>query len=177
MYKKDGGLRAWRWFVALLIGIFVYVGLHFSNEPVKQWIVRLVYSTEYMHELRELVLGEQSPLIAVNSQPITDFTVIKRQGNGFLVHFEEEVVFSAREKGVIVFTGHTAKMGKVITITYDDHITVTYGYMDDLYHLPYSAVTGGELIGRKAKGEVYIAIEQLGRAFTMQETIDWLHDD
>ena len=91
-----------------------------------------------------------------------------------MLAYEESLSITATKSGVIVYTGHTARTGKVISISYDDGYTVTYGFIDDFYHLPYSSVALGEMIAKKEAGELFIQIEKSGRILNLEETIEWI---
>lgn len=170
-------MKAWRWFAAFIVGCLVYVGMHSSNDTVRAWITRVVYSTDDLQYVRQLLEFESPEMIVTSGQPLTQFTGIKRYGAGFIIRFEEPLTLTAKGPGVIVFTGHTATMRKLISISYDNGITATFGWLDDFYHLPYSAVSAGEVIGFKDSGEIYIEVEQYGVDFTLEQTVDWLRYD
>lgn len=59
------------------------------------------------------------------------FVAIKRYDKGFMLAYEEPVTIAAIQSGVIVYTGHTARTGKVLSIAYDDGYSVTFGFIDD----------------------------------------------
>lgn len=172
-------MKAWQWLTSLALCIVIYFGLNSSNESTRQMIARIVYSTEHMTMMRNTVseLFSKEELVEVtstNNQQLVTFGAIKRYAEGFMLAYEEPLTITATKSGVIVYTGHTARTGKVISISYDDGYTVTYGFIDDFYHLPYSSVVLGEMIAKKEAGELFIQIEKNGRLLNLEETIEWI---
>jgi len=172
-------MKAWQWLTSLALCVVIYFGLNSSNESIRQVIARIVYSTEHMTMMRNTVseLFSEEELVEVtstNNQQLVTFGAIKRYDDGFMLAYEEPLSITATKPGVIVYTGHTARTGKVISISYDDGYTVTYGFIDDFYHLPYSSVALGEVIAKKEAGELFIQIEKSGRTLNLEETIDWI---
>ena len=172
-------MKAWQWLTSLTLCIVIYVGLNSSDESIRQVIARVVYSTEHMTMMRNTVseLFAKEELVEVtstNNQQLVTFGTIKRYAEGFMLAYEEPLTITATKSGVIVYTGHTAQTGKVISISYDDGYTVTYGFIDDFYHLPYSSVVIGEMIAKKEAGELFIQIEKSGRLLNLEETIEWI---
>ena len=172
-------MKAWQWLTSLALCIVIYVGLNSSDESIRQVIARVVYSTEHMTMMRNTVseLFSKEELVEVtstNNQQLVTFGTIKRYAEGFMLAYEEPLTITATKSGVIVYTGHTAQTGKVISVSYDDGYTVTYGFIDDFYHLPYSSVVIGEMIAKKEVGELFIQIEKSGRLLNLEETIEWI---
>lgn len=177
--KKDGDMKAWQWLTSLILCVVIYIGLNSSNESVRHVISRIVYSTEHMTMMRHTVseLFSQEELVEVASTSkgeLVKFVAIKRYDKGFMLAYEEPLTIAAIQSGVIVYTGHTARTGKVLSIAYDDGYSVTFGFIDDFYHLPYSTVAAGEVIGVKEAGELFIQIEKNGRVLSLEETVEWL---
>ena len=177
--KKDGDMKAWQWLTSLILCVVIYIGLNSSNESVRQMLARMVYSTEHMTMIRNTVSGlfSQEELVEVASTANADlvkFVAIKRYDKGFLLAYEAPITITALQSGVIVYTGHTVRTGKVLSVAYDDGYSVTFGFVDDFYHLPYSTVAAGEVIGVKETGELFIQIEKDGRVLSLEETVEWL---
>ena len=172
-------MKAWQWFTSLALCVVIYFGLNNSNESTRQVIARIVYSTEHMTMMRNTMseLFSKEELVEVtstNNRELVTFEAIKRYADGFTLAYEKSLTITATKPGVIVYTGHTARTGKVISISYDDGYTVTYGFIDDFYHLPYSSVVVGELIAKKEAGELFIKVEKSGRILNLEETIEWV---
>ena len=172
-------MKAWQWLTSLILCVVIYFGLNSSNESVRQVLTRVVYSTEHMTMMRNTVseLFTEDELVEVtltNNQQLVTFEAIKRYDDGFMLAYEEPLSIIANKSGVIVYTGHTTRTGKVISISYDDGYTVTYGFVDDFYHLPYSSVALGEVVAKKDEGGLFILIEKGGRTLNLEETIEWI---
>ncbi|HEY4624098.1 MAG TPA: hypothetical protein VIH12_09565, partial [Solibacillus sp.] len=74
------------------------------------------------------------------------------------------------------FTGHTQYNGKSISVIYDNGMTMTFGFVDEFYVLPYTTVGQGTVIATKKGGELYIQIEKDGVIWNMEQTTKWLKD-
>ncbi|MFF5996854.1 M23 family metallopeptidase [Lysinibacillus sp. KU-BSD001] len=174
-------MKAWQWLTSLALCIVIYIGLNSSNESVRQFITSVVYSTEHMTVMRNTVNelfsdDEVVEVASTNQKVLVKFVAIKRYDQGFKLSYEDPITITATQSGVMVYTGHTARTGKVISISYDDGYTVTYGFIDDFYHLPYSTVAQGEVIAMKEQGELFIQIEKNGRVLSLEETVEWIKD-
>ena len=172
-------MKAWQWLTSLILCVVIYIGLNSSNESIRQLLTRIVYSTEHMTMMRNAVGGlfSQEELVEVASTTnaeLVKFVAIKRYDKGFLLSYEAPITLTALQPGVIVYTGHTVRTGKVLSVAYDDGYSVTFGFVDDFYHLPYSTVAMGEVIGVKETGELFIQVEKNGRKLSLEETVEWL---
>lgn len=178
--RMDGGVKKWQWLVALIICAIVYLGQNSSNEAVQQTISRVVYSSEDISFMRstikELFLEESKIEVAapVYGTEMLKFVTISRYDEGYLLEFEEGQTLRALNNGIIVYTGHTATTGKVLSVLYDNSCTVTYGYLDHFTNLPYSTISKGDALATKEAGSLYIQIECDGKILNLEETIEWL---
>lgn len=162
------------WIMLLLCPIVFFLVQHTSIYGEKiiytntdQEMTRKLLKKVFYHEKKD----SNSHSVEVHFPLFTD---IHPHEEGYLLTFDETIPVLALESGLIVYTGYHKKLGKTITVYYDDGITVTYGYLDSFSHLPYTSIDKGHVIAMKNPGLLYIRVEQGKKVFDMEETIEWL---
>lgn len=177
--------KKWNWFAAFFLCIILLIAIRLQESGKMNMDVKeIVYSSQDLtimrNILREIFGHEEKPKITVSSDAVNEelltFSSIKPYESGFLLTYEESVPIVAINDGLVVYTGHSKKMGKTISVFYEDDVTVTYGFVDSFTILPYTTIKKGESIGNKESGDLYIQIEKDGKTFDLEETLSWLQE-
>lgn len=185
LVQKDWmvSLKKWQWLIASIVFVIIYSCNYYGDLATKRVIHSIVYSSDDLVMMRKAVVSilsndeQQLPVSADRSiNQLQLFQTIDRFNDGFLLAYDEPFVLHALYDGMIVFTGHTKYNGKTISIVYDTGATVTFGFVDDFYVLPYTTVTQGMIVATKKSGELYIQIERDGQILNMEQTIRWLKE-
>lgn len=176
-------LKKWQWLIASVLFVIVYSFYSYGDLSAKRIVNKVVYSSEDLLFMRTLLLNirlnndEQVAVSAHSSiEHLQTFETIERYNNGYLLSYEQPFVLNALYNGLVVFTGHTKYNGKSMSVLYDTGVTVTFGYVDEFYVLPYTTVTKGTILATKKTGKLYIQIEQDGNILNMEQTTKWLKD-
>lgn len=176
-------LKKWQWLIASIVFVIIYSCNYYGDIATKRVIHSVVYSSDDLVMMRKAVVNllsnedQQLPVSAdVSISQLQLFETIDRFNDGFLLVYDEPFVLNALYDGMIVFTGHTKYNGKTVSVVYDTGDTVTFGFVDDFYVLPYTTVTKGAVVATKKSGELYIQIERNGEVLNMEETIRWLKE-
>lgn len=176
-------LKKWQWLIAIALFLGIAGANYFGDLTVKRTINKIVYSSDDLLYMRKLVVAitqpedQQITVTAHNSvEQLQMFETIERFNEGFLLTYKEPFVLNALYNGLIIFTGHTQYNGKSISVIYDNGMTMTFGFVDEFYVLPYTTVSKGTVIATKKSGELYIQIEKDGVIWNMEQTTKWLKD-
>lgn len=176
-------LKKWQWLIASILFVVIYSFNYYGDLSTKRVIHSIVYSSDDLVMMRKAVVTmlsndeHQLPVSAhLSISQLQLFQTIERFNDGFLLAYDEPFVLNALYDGLIVFTGHTKYNGKTVSIVYDTGDTVTFGFVDDFYVLPYTTVTKGMIVATKKSGELYIQIERDGQVLNMEQTIHWLKE-
>lgn len=176
--------KKWKWFSAFFLCVIVLIAIRLEESGhIDINVKEIVYSSHDLtimrNVLREL-FGEEKPKITVSSDIINEelltFSSVKPYEEGFLLTYDEPIPIIAINNGLVVYTGHSKKIGKTISIYYEDDTTVTYGYVDSFSILPYTTVEKGKTVANKESGDLYIQIEKDGKIFNLEETLTWLKE-
>lgn len=174
-------LKKWQWLIATALFLFIASANYFGDMAVKRTINKVVYSSNDLAFMRQMIVAvtqdqnKQVPVSVHSSiEQLQLFETIERFNDGFLLTYQQPFVLNALYDGLIVFTGHTKYNGKSMSIIYDVGETVTFGFVDEFYVLPYTTVTKGTVLATKKQGELYIQIEKDGQLLNLQQTIEWL---
>ncbi|HSO56744.1 MAG TPA: hypothetical protein VLQ66_00790, partial [Paenisporosarcina sp.] len=95
---------------------------------------------------------------------------------GVLVSYTTPIQVTAREDGIILFTGHTRHTGKTMTVLYDGGDIVTYGFVENFSNLPYTAVGENDLIAEVQPGSMFVKIERGGIILEPSAVKEWMTD-
>lgn len=176
-------LKKWKWLIASIVFVIIYGCNYYGDISTKRVIHSIVYSSDDLVMMRKAVVNilskdeTQIPVSAdISINQLQLFQTIDRFNDGFLLAYDEPFVLNALFDGLIVFTGHTKYNGKAISIVYDTGDTVTFGFVDDFYVLPYTTVSKGMVVATKKAGKLYVQIERNGQVLNMEETISWLKE-
>lgn len=149
-----------------------------SKQPIVQ---RVVYSSEDLIVVRKalqhvFLQREQIPVstreLAVD---LSAFTKLERFHHGAVLTYAQPILLPALYDGLVVFTGHTKYTGKTMTVLYNEGTTITYGFLDELTHLPYTPLRAGQSIGNQ-QNSLYIQMEQNGEIMNLEELLTWLKE-
>ena len=176
-------LKKWQWLIAIALFLSVASVNYFGDLSMKRTIHKIVYSSDDLVYMRKMVVAltkDKDERLAVTAHSSIEqlqlFETIERYNEGFLLTYKEPFVLNALYDGLIVFTGHTKYNGKSMSIVYDNGVTMTYGFVDDFYVLPYTTVSKGTILATKKGGELYLQIEKQGVLLNMEQTIEWLKE-
>lgn len=176
-------LKKWQWVVASLLFLLIVISDKFGDISVKRTVNQIVYSSEDLIVMRSVLsdfVFRDDKKISVSAdtsiEQLLTYATIERYNKGVLLSFEQGIVLNALYEGLVVFTGHTKYNGKTLSILYENGLTVTLGYVDQFYVLPYTAVAKGTLLASKGKGKLYLQIEDNGNYFNLEQTTKWLKE-
>lgn len=174
-----------KWLVAciLTVGIIGMVQIE-ERDGGNSQIRSLFEEGKDIHIVRSFVMSlmEEDPIeevipVSVSIHPsMTTYESMQPYEDGVLVSYTTPVQVVAREDGLILFTGHTRHTGKTLTVLYDSGDTVTYGFVENFSHLPYTAVAANDLIAEVQPGSMYVQVERNGLFLEPSILSDWIAD-
>ncbi len=167
-----------QWLIAIVLCIGISFVQLYAPEKVKERMHQIVYSSDDILYVRGQItkLFKEEDEIAPVFYPTTmRFHSIEPQGDGFIVQMEGMKVRAGGE-GIILYTGTTRSLGKMMTVFYDqDEVKVTYGLLHTIDQLPYIQVRHDYVLGTvNRKKTFYIMIEKDGESYTLEQTKRWL---
>ncbi|MFC4409902.1 hypothetical protein ACFOZY_05555 [Chungangia koreensis] len=183
----------WRqkWFVALILTISV-IGMAVLEDQriLNTQLTKVVRSGEDFIALRQWTYGilnlpesekvEETETIpvaaATHDSQLAAYYSMQPFKSGVLVSYEEPMAITAKEDGLVIFTGHTRLTGKTVTILYKSGETVTYGFVKTFEKLPYTGVVAGEAIARMETGAMFLEVEQDGMSLDTESIAAWLQE-
>lgn len=175
---------AQRWLLACIVTVVVLVIVRLeASERLSSNVRTIVSSSEDIVLLQRFVkrvIEREENTIAVSSamhsQKLLAFVSAEKFGDGYLLTYHQPPIIQALQDGYIVFTGHTKKTGKTMTIHYGDMV-VTYGMLDAFNKLPYTAVKYGELLALKGNDSpLYLRMEKGGQVLHLDEILPLLKE-
>lgn len=179
----DGGVKKWQWLVAFVLCFTIWATKQMPTTNVTAKIQRVIYSQDdllYMRSTLQAFPIFQREKVEVATYPseqhMLQYTAILPTHKGFLLTFDEQLPLYALQNGIVVYTAYTKETGQTITVHYEDQTTVTYGYLDQLAILPYTAIQKNEQFGMKESGDLYIRIEKEGQILNLEQTLSWLKE-
>lgn len=119
----------------------------------------------------EEVVTVSGPLL---ENPVLEYSTIQPYSEGAVLSLSASQEIGASENGLIIFTGYKKKTGKTISILYDNGETVTYGFVEDFFQLPYTSVSAGEIFASVKRDILYVQVEKDGEVLDTTEIVDWL---
>lgn len=173
-----------RWLLACVVTVIVLVvGKLEANEVINSNVRAVVSSSEDVVLLQKMVKQavnrEDEKIVvstAVQSQKLLEFINATAQDDGYLLTFEKAPTIQALQDGYIIFTGHTKKTGKTMTVHYGK-VAVTYGQLDTFNHLPYTTVVAGEMLALKGTDSpLFIRMEKEGQVLNLDEMLPLLQE-
>ncbi|MFC7684536.1 M23 family peptidase [Ureibacillus sp. GCM10028918] len=177
--------KKWKWIAAIVLcGVVIFGTRLQERSQLEVDVKKIVYSSEDLTVMRNLlqeVFGQEpDEKITVSTeninQELLSFVSVKPYDQGYLLTFEEAIPILAIENGLVVYTGHTKNTGKTISVFYEGDITVTYGNVDSFSLLPYTSIERGGTLANKEPGDLYIKIEDDGKVFNLEETLEWMKE-
>lgn len=178
-------MKKWKWFVAFILCLTILVVTKLEeNGRLNSHVSDFVYGSkdlQIMREvLRELFGNEKSSKIFVSSEMMNEdlltYNQVTPYESGFLFAYDKNFPILAIDDGLVVYTGHSKKLGKTISIYYNDDTTVTYGYIDAFSILPYTTIEKGKTIANSVSGKLYIRVEKDNKIYDLKETLSWLKE-
>ncbi|MER1959147.1 MAG: hypothetical protein ABS942_17320 [Solibacillus sp.] len=176
-------MKKWQWLIAIALFLSVASTNYFGDLTIKRTINKIVYSSDDLAYMRKMVVAftkDKDEQLAVSAHTSIEqlqlFETIERFNEGVLLTYKEPFVLNALYDGLIVFTGHTRYNGKSMSVVYDNGVTVTVGFVDEFFVLPYTTVSKGTILATKKNGELYLQIEKEGVILNMEQTIKWLKE-
>jgi hypothetical protein len=183
----------WRqkWFVALILTISV-IGMAVLEDQriLNTQLTKVVRSGEDFIALRQWTYGilnlpdsgkkedtETIPVAAeTHGSQLAAYYSMQPFKSGVLVSYEEPQAITAKEDGLVIFTGHTRQTGKTVTILYQSGETVTYGFVKTFEKLPYTGITEGEVIAQMEAGAMFLEVERDGTSLNTESIASWLQE-
>ena len=120
---------------------------------------------------KEDVVTVSGPLL---ENPVLEYSTIQPYSEGAVLSLNTSQEIGASENGLIIFTGYKKKTGKTISILYDNGETVTYGFVEEFYQLPYTTVNAGETFASVKRDILYVQVEKDGKVLETTDIVDWL---
>ena len=167
-----------QWLIAIVLCIGISLIQLYAPEKMKERMHQIVYSSDDILYIRAQItkLFKDEDEIAPVFYPSTmRFHSIESHGEGFIVQMEDMKVRASGD-GIILYTGTTRNLGKMMTIFYDlDEVKVTYGLLHTIEQLPYIQVKHDYVVATVNRTKTfYIMIEKDGEIYTLEQTKRWL---
>lgn len=183
----------WRhkWFAALILTIAVIGMATLEDQRIlNTQLTKVVRGGEDFMALRQWTYGllnlsdsektDQSETIPVaagtNDSQLAAYYSMQPFKSGVLVSYEEPMAITAKEDGLVIFTGHTRQTGKTVTILYGNGETVTYGFVKSFEKLPYTGVAAGEVIAQMEAGAMFLEVDRDGVSLDTESIAAWLQE-
>ncbi|MFX3674510.1 MAG: hypothetical protein ACE3JQ_08690 [Paenisporosarcina sp.] len=174
-----------KWLVAciLTVGIIGMVQME-ERDGGNSQIRSLFEEGKDIHIVRSFVMSlmdnevvDEVVTVSVAIHPsMTTYESLQPYEDGVIVSYKAPVKVIAREDGLILYTGHTRHTGKTMTVLYESGDTVTYGFVENFSHLPYTAVSANDLIAEVQPGPMYVQVESSGQFLDASALTDWISD-
>ena len=170
--------KKFQWLIAIVLCIGISLVQLYAPEKIKDRMHQIVYSSDDILYIRAQItnLFKENDETAPVFYPSTmRFYSIEPHDKGFIVQMEGMKV-RANGDGIILYTGTTRELGKMMTVFYDqDEVKVTYGFLHTIEQLPYIQIKYDYLLATvNRKKEFYIQIEKDGETYTLEQTKRWL---
>lgn len=174
-----------KWLVAciLTVGIIGMVQIE-ERDGGNSQIRSLFEEGKDIHIVRSFVMSlmdkevveEVVPVSAAIHPSMKTYESMQPYEDGVIVSYSSPVQVVAREDGLILYTGQTRHTGKTITVLYESGDTVTYGFVENFSHLPYTAVSANDLIAEVQPGSMFVQVERSGQFLEPSVLSDWIAD-
>ena len=167
-----------QWLIAIVLCIGISLVQLYAPEKINERVQQIVYSSDDILYIRAKItnLFKEDDEIAPVFYPSTmRFRSIEPHHEGFIVQMDGMKV-RANGDGIILYTGTTKTLGKMMTVFYDyEEVKVTYGLLHTIEQLPYIQVKHEYVLAEvNRKKEFYIMIEKDGETYTLEQTKRWL---
>lgn len=167
-----------QWLIAIVLCIGISLIQLYAPEKIKERMQKIVYSSDDILYIRAQItnLFKENDETAPVFYPSTmRFYSIEPHDKGFIVQMEGMKVRASGD-GIILYTGTTRELGKMMTVFYDyDEVKVTYGLLQSIEQLPYIQVKNDYVLAEvNRKKTFYIMIEKDGEAYNLEQTKRWL---
>ncbi len=171
-----------QWLIAIVLCVGISLVQLYAPEKIKERMQQIVYSSDDVLYARAQItkLFKEDDEIAPVFYPSTmRFHSIDPHLDGFIVQMEGMKVRASGD-GIILYTGTSKTLGKMMTVFYDyEEVKVTYGLLNTIDQLPYIQVKHDYVLGEvNRKQSFYIMIEKNGERYSLEQTKRWLqfHD-
>lgn len=167
-----------QWLIAIVLCIGISLIQLYAPGKVKERMHQIVYSSDdilYIRAQFTKLFNEDDGIAPVFYPSTMHFHSIEPYNNGFIVEMEDMKV-RANGDGIILYTGSTRTLGKLITVFYDqDEVKVTYGLLHSIEQLPYIQVKHDYVLATVNRTKkFYIMIEKDGETYNLEQTKRWL---
>jgi len=167
-----------QWLIAIVLCVGISLIQLYAPGKVKERMQQIVYSSDDILYIRAQItnLFNEDDAIAPVFYPSTmRFHSIEPYDEGFIVQMEGMKVRASGD-GIILYTGTTKSLGKMMTVFYDyEEVKVTYGLLHTIEQLPYIQVRHDYVLAEVNRTKTfYIMIEKDGEIFTLEQTKRWL---
>lgn len=171
-----------KWMLAiLLVFLFIVMDKFEKNDVLSTNYSNTLLApqkpTEIYQKVREWITPNED-VVTVSAplleNPVLEYSTIQPYGQGAVLSISASQKIGASENGLIIFTGYTKKTGKTISILYDNGETVTYGFLEEFYQLPYTTVNAGDIFASVKRDILYVQVEKDGETLETTDIVDWL---
>lgn len=180
---------AQKWIFACIFTVGIIAIIQIQEQKGETSQLRTLFTQgKDIQMVREFVLAQlprdyQPELIPVAATPkdpmiptMATYESMQPYEQGVLVSYNTPIQVTAREDGIILFTGHTRHTGKTMTVLYDGGDIVTYGFVENFSNLPYTAVAANDLIAEVKPGSMFVKIERGGITLEPSAVTEWMTD-
>ncbi len=171
-----------KWFLAVLLVILFTMLYKFENNDVLSTdyatILMAPQKPSEMYQKVKAWVAPEEDLVSVSAPvqetPIIEYTTIQPFDKGAILSLESYMELGAADDGLIIYTGYTKKTGKTLSILYDSGETVTYGFVEEFYQLPYTTVNAGDFFASVKDNVLYMQVEKDGDLLETNDIVQWL---
>ena len=171
-----------KWFLAIIFVIFFITWYKLeSNDTLSSDYTTMLMAPQKPSEMYAKVKSWVAPeedLVSVSGPvldiPAIEYTAIQPFDKGAILSLESYMEIGATNDGLIIYTGYTKKTGKTLSVLYDSGETVTYGFVDEFYQLPYTTVNAGEPFASVKDNILYMQVEKDGEILETNDIVQWL---
>jgi len=171
-----------KWFLALIFVIFFITWYKLeSNDTFSSDYATMLMAPQKPSEMYEKVKSWVAPeedLVSVSAPlqeiPKIEYTTIQPFDKGAILSLESYMEIGAMDNGLIIYTGYTKKTGKTLSVLYDSGETVTYGFVEEFYQLPYTTVNAGDFFASVKDNVLYMQVEKDGDLLETNDIVQWL---
>ena len=152
--------------VLVIIGLIVFKANPTLKSTINQKIFNSNFNFAKINELYEKYFGsvipEKKENVELVSGEILEYTDMKDYKDGAELTVSENYPISAKESGIVIFSGDKEGYGKTVVIQTADKIEMWYGNLENLNISLYDYVKKGTIVGSAKGTKLYMAFQKDG---------------